>query len=57
MLFVMNLRRAAVAGTWYPAGAAPLAAAVDRHLAAADAAGAEVRGDLVALIAPHAGLM
>ncbi len=57
MLFVMHLRRAAGAGTWYPARAAPLAAAVDRHLAEADAAGAEVRGDLVALIAPHAGLM
>ena len=48
------IRRAAVAGTWYPGTAAALAAAVDAHLAAARA---EVSGDLVALIAPHAGLM
>ena len=53
----MNIRRAAVAGTWYPETAAPLAAAVDRHLAAADRIGADVGGRLVALIAPHAGLM
>ena len=52
-----NIRKAAVAGTWYPGTAASLAAAVDRHLAAADRTGASVRGDLVALVAPHAGLM
>ena len=52
-----NVRRAAVAGTWYPGTAAALASAVDRHLAAADRTGAHVRGDLVALVAPHAGLM
>ena len=52
-----NVRTAAVAGQWYPKIAAPLAAAVDAHLAAADSAGAAVRGDLVALIVPHAGLM
>ena len=52
-----NVRKAAVAGQWYPKIAAPLAAAVDAHLAAADSGGAAVRGDLVALIAPHAGLM
>ena len=51
-----NVRKAAVAGTWYPANAASLAAAVDRHLAAADTGTAELRGDLFALIAPHAGL-
>jgi AmmeMemoRadiSam system protein B len=49
-----NLRRAAVAGRWYPATAAALAAAVDRHLVRVDH---DVAGDLVALIAPHAGLM
>lgn len=53
----MNIRRAAVAGTWYPGTAASLASAVDRYLAAADRAGAQVHGDLVALMAPHAGLM
>jgi AmmeMemoRadiSam system protein B len=60
-----TLRRAAVAGSWYPGTAAALAAAVDRHLAIAAGAGdgngvpsgTELAGDLVALIAPHAGLM
>jgi len=50
----MTIRRAAVAGTWYPGDPQALASAVDSHLAAATR---EVRGDLVALIAPHAGLM
>ena len=49
-----TLRRAAVAGSWYPGTAAALSAAVDRHLANASRG---VPGDLVALIAPHAGLM
>ena len=49
-----KIRRAAVAGTWYPGTAPALAAAVDRHLANATR---DVPGDLVALIAPHAGLM
>jgi AmmeMemoRadiSam system protein B len=53
----MNIRRAAVAGSWYPGRAAALASEVDAHLAAADRGGADVDGDLVALIAPHAGLM
>ena len=53
----MGIRKAAVAGTWYPGQPAALAAALDGHLAAADRAAADVRGDLVALIAPHAGLM
>lgn len=51
----LTIRRAAVVGTWYPGDAPALAAAVDRHLSAAGA-GAEV-DDLVALIAPHAGLI
>ncbi len=52
----MTVRKAAVAGSWYPASADALSAAVDQYLAAA--------GDtppppypLVAVIAPHAGLM
>ena len=45
-----------MAGTWYPGTAASLAAAVEGHLASADADGVQVHGDLVALIAPHAGL-
>src|SRR5919201_1566448 len=48
------VRKAAVAGTWYPGTAPALAAAVDRHLATATR---DVKGELVALIAPHAGLM
>jgi len=52
-----NVRKAAVAGTWYPGTAERLAAAVDEHLARADRTGAGVTGDLAAIIAPHAGLM
>ena len=49
-----KVRKAAVAGSWYPGTAPALAAAVDRHLANTTR---DVAGDLVALIAPHAGLM
>lgn len=50
----MQTRPAAVAGTWYPAGAGALARDVDAYLAdAAEWTGGAVR----ALIAPHAGLM
>jgi AmmeMemoRadiSam system protein B len=52
-----TVRKAAVAGSWYPGTAPALAAAVDRHLDNADRRGTDVSGDLVALIAPHAGLM
>ena len=52
-----NVRKAAVAGSWYPSSADALAAAVDEHLANADRADRRVLGDLAALIAPHAGLM
>jgi len=51
-----RVRPAAVAGTWYPGTAASLADAVDRLLADADQTAGDVSGDLVALIAPHAGL-
>jgi hypothetical protein len=52
----MTVRRPAVAGTWYPGSADALTAAVDRHLAAA-ADGPTPPEPLIALIAPHAGLM
>src|SRR5256885_14376549 len=52
-----SLRKAAVAGSWYPGTAAALASAVDGHLERADRQASDVPGDLVALIAPHAGLM
>src|SRR5262249_13953531 len=48
------IRRAAVAGSWYPGNADALAAAVDRCLARTSR---DIAGDVVALIAPHAGLM
>jgi len=47
------IRPAAVAGSWYPGSAHGLTAAVDRYLADAQR---DVAGDLVALVAPHAGL-
>lgn len=49
----MAVRKAAVAGSWYPGTASALVAAVDRHLAWAER---DLPGDLVAIIAPHAGL-
>ena len=49
-----TLRKAAVAGTWYPGTADALAREVDRYLAGAS--GAAAPGRLVALISPHAGL-
>src|SRR5262245_64728582 len=49
-----EIRRAAVAGSWYPGSAPALAAAVDRCLAGAHP---DVPGQVTALIAPHAGLM
>ena len=51
---MMRIRPAAVAGRWYPGTADGLAAAVDRHLAKTDR---DVAGELVAIVAPHAGLM
>jgi AmmeMemoRadiSam system protein B len=51
------VRRAAVAGSWYPGSAPELATAVDRHLADADRDAVTLDGGLVALISPHAGLM
>ena len=48
------VRPPAVAGTWYPGTASALASAVDAHLSRT---ARDVEGDLVALIAPHAGLM
>jgi len=50
----IKVRPAAVAGTWYPGTASALAHAVDANMAHATR---DVEGELVALIAPHAGLM
>ena len=52
---MLDVRPAAVAGSWYPANDVQLADAVDRHLAAArDAAAPSCPR---AIVAPHAGLM
>ncbi len=51
---MVPVRRAAVAGSWYPAHPDALAREIDRYLAAA---GAPPQGDPIAIIAPHAGLM
>ncbi|MCM3881084.1 MAG: AmmeMemoRadiSam system protein B [Vicinamibacterales bacterium] len=48
------LRKAAVAGSWYPADPRSLAREVDRYL---DEADRSVSGTPFAIIAPHAGLM
>ncbi|MBA3269867.1 MAG: AmmeMemoRadiSam system protein B [Acidobacteria bacterium] len=56
----MRLRRAAVAGTWYPATAERLNGALATHLHNAGAQGAAApcaNSELIALVAPHAGLM
>ena len=47
------MRPAAVAGAWYPGTAPALSAAVESHLVDATR---DLAGDLVALVAPHAGL-
>ena len=49
-----NLRRAAVAGSWYPSNPDALARQVDEYLAGA---GEPLDGEPLAVIAPHAGLM
>jgi AmmeMemoRadiSam system protein B len=51
---MVSIRRAVVAGSWYPADPETLAREVDRYIAAA---GEGPAGEAVALIAPHAGLM
>jgi len=51
----MNIRPAAVAGTFYPADAGVLTGIVDRLLGAAKTAAAKSVPALKALIVPHAG--
>jgi AmmeMemoRadiSam system protein B len=55
------LRRSAVAGTWYPADPSRLTADLQSYLETADTSGAResmpASARLVALVAPHAGLM
>jgi MEMO1 family protein len=52
------MRRAAVAGSWYPGNAALLRRTVEEYLAvAAGSTASHVVGDVRAVLAPHAGLM
>ena len=51
---VPSLRKAAVAGSWYPADPNLLGREVDRYLEAVDRT---APGEPLAIIAPHAGLM
>jgi AmmeMemoRadiSam system protein B len=53
----MTVRRAAVAGTWYPEAPAALAEAVDDYTRSAAAEPLPGLAHITALIAPHAGLM
>ena len=50
----MNVRPAAVAGTWYPGTSGALKREVDQYL---DSAGSGSPGDIRAIISPHAGIM
>ena len=54
MLVIVTLRRAAVAGSWYPADPDVLARDVDTFLASVERSPS---GDPVAIISPHAGLI
>jgi AmmeMemoRadiSam system protein B len=53
----MALRRAAVAGTWYSSNPSRLTRDVSTYLDNAETTGLTSHKELVALIAPHAGLM
>src|ERR1051326_5547885 len=53
---VNSIRPAAVAGSWYPGTAGALARDVDAYVSAVDR-DAIPRGELHAIMAPHAGLM
>jgi len=48
-----DVRRSTIAGSWYPGSPERLGETVDRFLA--NAGGGQIKGELVGLIAPHAG--
>ena len=52
-----SIRPAAVAGSWYPGNAGALARDVDAYVEAVDPQDKILRGELHAVMAPHAGLM
>lgn len=49
----LDLRPSPIAGTWYPANPDSLAASIDGYLA--EAGLPEIKGQVIAVIAPHAG--
>jgi AmmeMemoRadiSam system protein B len=48
-----QIRRSAIAGSWYPGSASALASTIDSFFSAADVG--PVRGELKGLVSPHAG--
>ncbi len=56
MTAVLDVRPSPIAGSWYPAVPEQLAAAVDRYLAQARAHLPRLEGDVIGIVAPHAGL-
>lgn len=50
-----QVRPSEIAGTWYPGGAADLRSTIERYLAGVERK--ELEGELVGLIAPHAGYL
>lgn len=50
---MLDLRPSPIAGTWYDSNPKKLAASLDEYLAAAQLP--EINGDIIAVIAPHAG--
>jgi hypothetical protein len=53
----MDMRPSPLAGRWYPGEAGVLTRAVEDYLRAAHATAQPIAGDVLALMAPHAGLM
>ena len=52
----LNVRPSPIAGRWYPGDPQQLAAEVDRYLAAAREHLPPLEGEIIGLVAPHAGL-
>ena len=53
---VLDTRPSSLAGKWYPADPGVLAAEIDRYLAAARKSLPPLEGDLIGVVAPHAGV-
>lgn len=53
----LNVRPSPIAGRWYPGDPQQLAAEVDRYIAAARPHLPPLQGEVIGLVAPHAGLI